>query len=101
MLRIERLKSGWTVVVVAAAFGVNPKTVRKWRDRYVAEGEAGLLDRSSRPLRSPMRLDAAAEAQIAALRQERLSGPAIARRLGRPISTVGLVLRRRGLSSLV
>jgi exodeoxyribonuclease V alpha subunit len=27
---------------------VDPKAVRKWRDRYAAEGEAGLRDRSSR-----------------------------------------------------
>lgn len=100
MLMIERLTSGWTVTAVAAAFGVDPKTVRKWRDRYAAAGEAGLRDRSARPHRSPTRLSEAAEAEIAALRQERLSGPAIARRLGRPVSTVGLVLRRRGLSSL-
>jgi hypothetical protein len=32
------------------------------------------------------------------LRRKRLSGPAIARRPGRPVSTAGLVPRRRGLS---
>ena len=39
-------------------------------------------------------------AEILALRRQRLSGPAIARRLGRPISTVGLVLRRHRLARL-
>ncbi len=34
------------------------------------------------------------------MRRQRLTGPAITRRLRRPISTVGLVLRRWGLSSL-
>jgi transposase InsO family protein len=100
MLMVERLNGGWSVAATAAAFGVDPKTVRKWRARHAAEGEAGVRDRSSRPHQSPTRLDAAAEAQIVALRQERLSGPAIARHLGRPVSTVGVVLRRRGLSSL-
>jgi transposase InsO family protein len=100
MLMIERLNSGWTVAAVAAAFGVDPKTVRKWWARYAAEGEAGLLDRASRPLRSPTRLDAAAEEEMVALRRQRLSGPAIARRLRRPVSTVSLVLRRRGLARL-
>jgi transposase InsO family protein len=33
-------------------------------------------------------------------RRERLSGPAIARRLGRPVSTVGKALRRLGLGRL-
>lgn len=97
---IERLASGWTVPAVAAALGVDGKTVRKWRARHVAEGDAGLLDRSSRPQASPTRLAEAAEAAIVILRQERLSGPAIARRPGRPVSTVSLVLRRLGLPRL-
>ena len=100
MLMIERLQGGWTVPAVAAALGVDPKTVRKWRDRYAAEGAAGLRDRSSRPHHSPTRLDAGVAAEIEALRRQRLSGPAIARRLGRPVSTIGAVLRRRGLGRL-
>ena len=97
---IQRLAEGWTILAVAAAFDVDPKTVRKWRARFLAEGEAGLADRSSRPHRSPTRLGEAAQGEILALRRQRLSGPAIARRLGRPVATVGLVLRRRGLGRL-
>jgi transposase len=63
MLMVERLAAGWSVAEVATAAGVTTKTVRKWRDRFAAEGEPGLRDRSSRPHRSPMRLPAAAEAQ--------------------------------------
>ena len=100
MLIVERLREGWTVSAVAAAMGVDPSTVRKWRDRFAAEGEAGLLDRSSRPHHSPTRLDQQAEAEIAGLRQARLSGPAIARQARRPVSTVGAVLRRLGLGRL-
>jgi transposase InsO family protein len=74
--------------------------VRKWRDRFAATGEAGLADRSSRPHRSPTRLGAPAEEKIEALRRQRMTGPAIARRLGRPLSTIGVVLRRRGLGRL-
>jgi transposase InsO family protein len=99
-LMADRLAAGWTVSRVAEAFGVDAKTVRKWRDRHAAEGEVGLVDRSSRPHRSPTRLAEAASATILVLRRQRLSGPAIARRLGRPVSTVGLVLRRRGLGRL-
>ena len=84
----------------AAAAGVTSKTVRKWQARHAAEGEAGLRDRSSRPHLSPTRLDEAAAAEILALRQQRLTGPVIARRLGRPVATVGLVLRRHGLGRL-
>ena len=74
---------------VAAAMGVDPKTVRKWRDRFVAEGAAGLADGSSRPQRSPTRLGEDEAAEIERLRRERLSGPAIARQARRPVSTVG------------
>jgi len=38
--------------------------------------------------------------EIAALRRERLTGPAIALRLGMPRSTVGAILRRLGLGKL-
>ena len=99
-LMVERLAAGWTVAAVAASFGVDPKTVRKWCYRHAAEGEAGLLDRSSRPHRSPSRLAEEAAAEIEALRRQCLPGPAIARRLGRPVSTVGLFLRRCGLGRL-
>ena len=97
---IQRLAEGWTIAAVAAAAAVDPKTVRKWRQRYAAEGEAGLVDRSSRPHHSPTRLSAPAEAAIEALRRQRWSGPAIARELDRPVATVGEVLRRLGLGRL-
>jgi transposase InsO family protein len=100
MLMVQRLTSGWTVAVVAAAQGVSPKTVRKWRDRYAAEGEVGLADRSSRPHHSPRQLAAPIATEIVTLRHERLSSPAIARRLGRPVSTIGAVLRRHRLGRL-
>ena len=58
------------------------------------------MDRSSRPHRSPARLAVEAEGEIEAPRRQRRSGPAIARRLGRPVSTIGVVLRRRGLGRL-
>ena len=38
--------------------------------------------------------------EIVALRRQRLTAPAIAQRLRRPLSTVGLVLRRAGLGRL-
>ena len=99
-LMIRRLADGWTVAEVAAAFGVTLNTVRKWRDRHASDGAPGLVDRSSRPHHSPTRLNDAAADEIEQLRRQRLSAPAIARKLGRPVSTVGLVLRRRGLGRL-
>ena len=52
------LEKGWTIEATAERFQVDAKTVRKWRDRFVAEGEAGLFDRSSRPKHSPNRTPA-------------------------------------------
>ena len=49
------LQGGWTVTATAERFHVDAKTVRKWRDRFLTEGDSGLEDRSSRPLRSPNR----------------------------------------------
>jgi transposase InsO family protein len=100
MLIVQRLAEGWSVTAAAVAQGVAPKTVRKWRDRHAADGAAGLADRPSRPHRSPMRLAGRVEDEIERLRRQRLSGPAIARRLQRPVSTVGVALRRRGLGRL-
>ena len=100
MLIVQRLADGWTVAAVAQAHGISARTVRKWRDRFSALGEAGLSDRSSRPKRSPARLGQQAEAEVVALRRQRLTGPAIARRLGLPVSTIGVVLRRHGLGRL-
>jgi transposase InsO family protein len=100
MLIVERLAQGWSVASVATAQGVTAKTVRKWRDRHAAEGVAGLADRTSRPHRSPTRLSGEIESEIDHLRRQRLSGPAIARRLKRPVSTVGVALRRLRLGRL-
>jgi hypothetical protein len=42
-----------TVEQTAERLQVDAKTVRKWRDRFLAEGDDGLLNRSSRPQPSP------------------------------------------------
>ena len=100
LLMVERLNDGWSVSAVAAAHGVCPRTVRKWRDRFSSEGESGLRDRSCRPHGSPTRLAQEMVRQIEQLRRTRLSGPAIARRVGCPVSSVGITLRRCGLGRL-
>ena len=86
-LIVQRLHQGQSVVAVAEAVGAAESTVRKWRDRFVAEGDAGLRDCSPRPHRSPTRLSAAQHASIEALHRHRISGLVIARRLGLPVST--------------
>ena len=42
------LERGWSFAATAERFEVDAKTVRKWRDRFLAEGGPGLVDRSRR-----------------------------------------------------
>jgi transposase InsO family protein len=85
---------------VAEDLGVCERTVRKWVDRYEAEGEAGLADRSSRPHRSPNQTPAEDAARVAELRRQRWTGAQIAAELGMSKTTVFRVLRRLGLNRL-
>jgi transposase len=101
LLLIQRVReAGWRVVDAAAAAGVSERTAYTWLARYRAGGERALHDRSSAPSRSPHRLPAETVAAIERLRRQRWSGPRIACALGRPVSTVGTVLRRLGLGRL-
>lgn len=97
---VQRLVGGERRAVVAAALGVSERTAGKWLARYRVEGAAGLLDRSSRPRRCPHQLRAGTIRRIERLRRRRWTSPAIAQRLGVAVSTVGLTLRRLGLSRL-
>ena len=95
------LDQGWPAAHVAEQLGISRATAYKWVRRYRSEGETGLLDRSSRPHRSPRRLPASAEARILAARAEWRYGPdRLGPLLGLPPSTVHRVLHRRGLSRL-
>jgi transposase InsO family protein len=84
----------------AAQAGVSEPTVRKWLGRYLAEGEAGLWDRSSRPKVSPRSIAPSKALAIVELRRRRLTQARIAASLGVSKSTVGRVLARAGLSKL-
>ena len=96
----ERVRvAGWRVVDAAAAAGVSERTAYTWLARWREGGAAALRDRTSAPARSPSQLTAEAIAAIERLRRLRWSGPRIARALGRPVSTVGTVLRRLGLAA--
>jgi transposase InsO family protein len=94
------LEEGHAVSDVADAMGVSRRTAHKWLSRFRMEGEAGLRDRSSRPIRSPRRLRRAQRRRIEGLRRRRWSSPRIARELGIPLSTVVVTLRRLGLARL-
>ena len=95
------LDRGWTVEAAAERFQVDAKTVRKWRDRYLAEGEAGLEDRSSRPHRSPNRTPRSIRRRVIHLRRERRWGADhIGFEVGLAASTVQNILNRAGLGRL-
>jgi transposase len=51
------LEERWTSTRAAAAAEVSVRCARKWVGRYRAEGELGLLDRSSAPNSIPHRTE--------------------------------------------
>ncbi len=93
--RIE--EEGWALTPAAEAAGVSGRTARKWLARWRAEGEAGLLDRSSAPRRRPTRMPADRLEAIEVLRRLRMTAAEIAEVLGMALSTVSRWLRRIGL----
>jgi transposase InsO family protein len=96
-LIVARHRAGWRQAHIAAAMGISRKCVRTWIARYAAEGEAGLVDRSSRPHTSPARTSSEVEDRIVAARARERRGPAwIGAELGVPARTVSRVLVRRG-----
>ncbi|WP_207123995.1 helix-turn-helix domain-containing protein, partial [Actinocatenispora comari] len=103
-LRLVRRCHTRPIAHVAAEAGVSRQCLSKWVNRYRAEGEAGLVDRRSRPRRSPHRLDQAVVDRIEDLRRHRkLSARLITVELAAEgitvsITTVGRWLRRLGLS---
>jgi transposase InsO family protein len=87
-----------TPAAAGCAYGVSAPTARKWLGRYLARGNAGLYDASSRPRVSPRALAPERALVVVELRRRRLIQAHIARSLGLSESTVSRVLRRAGLS---
>ena len=90
------LEERWTLAQAADAAGCSERTAAKWLKRY-REGDHALLDRSSRPRRSPRRLPDERVRAIEALRRLWMTAAEIAEILSLPLSTVSLWLRRIGL----
>jgi transposase InsO family protein len=97
---VRRFLAGKSRECIAAEFAVSSRTVSKWVARFRAEGELGLVDRSSRPRRSPNCTDPGRVEAIVALRRLRFTGPEIAEILDRPLSTISGILTRIGLGRL-
>src|SRR3954454_4432970 len=91
---------GWSLAEAAAAAEVSDRTCAKWVAGYRADGEAGLLDRSSAPLSIPHRTPEERVEVVALLRRLRMTAAEIAFCLDMALSTVSAVLQRIGLGKL-
>jgi transposase InsO family protein len=101
VLLVERItERGWPVDLAAAAAGLSRRSAFKWLRRHREHGVEGLDDRSSRPHRMPRATPAEWQQTILELRQTRMTGARIAAQLGRPRSTVALILKRAGQERL-
>jgi transposase InsO family protein len=97
-LLVKRIEEeNWSLMPAAEAAGISERSARKWLARWRAEGETGLLDRSSAPRRVPSRLPADRLDAIEALRRLRMTAAEIAEVLGMALSTVSRWLARIGL----
>ena len=104
---VARLLDGEKMRPLCREFGISPKTGYKIRDRYLADGPAGLTDRSRRPYRHANQLPPLVEATIVGLKKEypEWGAPKIRERLRQrcpelqcpAISTVHAVLDRHDL----
>ena len=96
---VAAMVAGLSPGVAAQAVGASRATGYRWWRRYGTAGWVGLQERPSTPTHQPRRLSPAAEAEILAARRRSGAGPVtLGALLGRPASTVGKVLRRRGQS---
>jgi transposase InsO family protein len=101
LLMVQRHRAGWPKAHIAAAMGVSRKCVKTWIDRFADHGEDGLVDRSSRPHRTPTRTGLQVEQRIVELRGRERRGPDwIGAELGVPARTVSRVLARHGVPRL-
>ena len=107
---VRLVLNGGLVTEVAAQVGVSRQSVHAWVGRYLSEGVAGLVDRSSRPLSCPHQSSEAVERAVIEMRREHPRWGARRIRLellrkppvwldGRApsVPTVNRILRRHGL----
>jgi len=101
-LIVQRVRfEGMPVAHVAKAMGVSRQCAHRWLARWDAEGEAGLVDRSSRPRRSPGGTPVEVEQRVVQARRELRVGPdRLADELGVPARTISRILRRHQIPYL-
>jgi transposase InsO family protein len=98
------MEPGANLSALCRQYGISRRAGYKWLGRYSEAGEAGLVDRSRRPLHSPERTEAGLEAAVLSIREEHPAwgGRKITRVLrdrgvpAPPPSTITEILRRHG-----
>jgi transposase InsO family protein len=98
MRLVAAVIEGEPLMAVARRGAVNRKTLLKWVRRYRAEGAAGLVDRSSRPHRSPRAIARGTAQRIVVLRRRGQTMLQIAGTVRVSRATVARVLVRAGLN---
>jgi transposase InsO family protein len=102
----RRVDAGRPLCHVAAEAGIARKTLGYWYARWREHGEAGLVDRSSRPHRCPHQTPVEVELRVCALRRDLKVGPVqLVTHLAEegitvPASTIHRILVRHGISRL-
>jgi transposase InsO family protein len=98
---VSAIEGGISLRAAAAVFSVSPATAHRWWHRWLDGGRqaSALLDRSSRPHRSPRLLAVELQERICDCRRQTGWGPRlVAGATGFCHSTVWKVLKRAGLS---
>ncbi len=91
------VEAGMTVTAACVGFRVSRRTFYRWLPRWRAQGEAGLVDRSSRPHHSPQQVAPETEREVAQVRAATGWGAdRIGALLGMAPSTCHRVLDRLG-----
>ena len=89
------------VAHVARELGISRQCAHRWVRRYRAEGAKGLIDRSSRPHRSPTRTSPDREQAVLEARARVRFGPArLAAQTGVPARTISRILNRHQVPKL-
>ena len=96
LLLVQRVvQDGRPVSHVAKELGISRQCAHRWVNRYRLVGEAGLVDRSSRPRTCPRRTSFEVEQRVLQLRRDERRGQDwIGPELGVPARTVSAILRR-------
>ncbi len=101
MILVQRVLQGRPISHVAKELGISRQCAHRWMSRFRRHGAAGLVDRSSRPRRSPTATPNTVVSDLLAVRQaERIGRDELALRFTVSASTASRIIARAGLPRL-